>query len=113
MYQFKFEELIGMALKSAAMRSLENDELHSILEQSSNPASEKAQLLYAALINEQTEYERIRKDYIRTTDKIMIDLNNEVTGIKNSELHKEREKAEERAAKKEEEIAKDILQSLK
>ena len=112
-YQFTFEELVRMAMKSAAMRSFQSEELHVILEQSRNPQSEKAQALYAALDKEQKEYKNIRTEYISTTNKIMLNFHNDVTGIKNSELHKERERAEERASKKEKEIAKTILQNIK
>ncbi len=112
-YQFRFEELVRMVIKSAAMRSFNSNELHLILEQSRNPQSEKAQALYAALDREQKEYKNIRSEYISTTNRIMLNLNNDVTGIKNSELHKERERAEEQASKKEAEIAKTILQNIK
>jgi hypothetical protein len=112
-YQFTFEELVRMVMKSAAMRSFKGEELRLILEQSRNPQSQKAQALFAALDREQKEYKNIRSEYINTTGKIMQNFNNDVTGIKNAELHKVREKAEEQAAQKEEEIAKSILQNIK
>ena len=112
-YSFTFEELKMMIDRSTAMRAFGEEQRKSIIEQSGNPESEKAQALYSALIKEQEEYKLIRKDYITYTSRAMANFENEVESIKVHEMREARERAENAASKTEKEAAQNILQNLK
>jgi hypothetical protein len=98
--------------KSTAMRAFTPEQMKSIVEQARDPDSEKAQIVYSALVNEQNEYKLIRREYIDYTGKVMANFENEVQGIKVHEMREARERAEKAVSQKEQETAKNILNNL-
>ncbi|MBP7058543.1 hypothetical protein KBB06_04365 [Candidatus Gracilibacteria bacterium] len=110
--KFTLEELITLIRKSRAMQSFTEEEKRLIIEQSRDPESDRAQQLYKALIQEQQNYQMIEKDYIKNTNGIMANFENEVMDMKAKAMRTEREKAESSVEKKEKEAAQNILKSL-
>ena len=111
-YSFTFQELVMMIYKSSAMRAFSSDQIKNIISQIQDPDSEKAQIVYAAMIEEQNQYKIIRQEYIGYTGKVMANFENEVQGIKVHEMREARERAEKAVAEKEKETVQNILNNL-
>ena len=111
-YLFSLSELLEMINKSAAMQSFDQAKREMIIAEVAEVESEKAQKLYAALIQERENYNKIDKQYITDTGKVMDGLSVEVVGIKHQYINKQINTAEAKAQQAEDETAENILQSL-
>jgi len=111
-YSFTFQELVMLIYKSSAMHAFSAEQIKNIMAQIRDPDSEKAQIVYSALVEEQNEYKIIRKEYIGYTGKVMANFENEVQGIKVHEMREARERAEKAVAEKEKETVQNILNNL-
>ena len=101
-----------MMNRSSAMRLFSKEQKKAIVGQIDDVESDKAQQLYGVLLQEQQRYGEIEAEYLKNTSKIMLDFENDVTGMKIQAMRAERETAEAKVAAKEDEAAQNILKSL-
>lgn len=107
-----YDELLALAGKSPALKSMPPAEMYALLTMAADPDSQAFKNLYRALEKERTLLDRVNTNFSKIVTKIQDDFEVGMTEISVTSSRKRLEKEHREEKEKEEEVAAGLLKSL-